>query len=694
MQLTGDAKYQSGKLVANLGMNGEIAMLSSTLDYTASPNSVKLSTAAFMEGKYVALPDFNLNASGKVDLAAAGKCIPGLLQLREDMQITAGAIELPELVVKGGEKPSARGSLKAYATIRKGSVSKALDPIEVAFKLLPDADDKIRLDQANVKSSFADVQASGTIDQLDATVTADLDAAKRQFAELFDLDKVILSGRLAATLKALKRSPADKRIELSLTVNTDRVKVGQATPQAAHTPAAGEEPRGHGPAAITGQVLWHGTMEPAAQKLSLVGSLEIPKLAISEYGDLFPGDRPSVTLELTMDFGQQRLDVSKFVLACKLLSLDISGKITKLETERILDLRGKYSASCAELSALAKRLAPEAGKTMAMVGKSEGDIRITGPAAKPEIRPEFRQMQASTAMGWGEGSRVYGLTFGQAKLEPSLADAMVKVPTAAIPANGGALRLGGLVDMRGKEPMLKIPGKLDMLENVSLNAELGREILSRVLPLLAQTNKLEGKVSLYVRDVAVPLGEQIKKTGEGSGRMDLSGVRLSPSGETARLFELLGLPANKPYPVKASPVDFRLKDGGLEYENFTLTFADKFDVKLFGSVKFDDSVNLILSVPVTPGLLGAVGVKGPTSEYVRVLEGIRIEIPLVGTRQRPRMDLSKVDVKALIQQAVKKLGLPGIDLLPELLWPKEKKSMTAPPKTPATKPGLLDLLTS
>ena len=46
-------------------------------------------------------------------------------------------------------------------------------------------------------------------------------------------------------------------------------------------------------------------------------------------------------------------------------------------------------------------------------------------------------------------------------------------------------------------------------------------------------------------------------------------------------------------------------------------------------------------------------------EYARLLEGTRVEIPIVGSRLDPRLDMSQVDIRPLIQQATRAMLSQG-----------------------------------
>jgi hypothetical protein len=264
---------------------------------------------------------------------------------------------------------------------------------------------------------------------------------------------------------------------------------------------------------------------------------------------------------------------------------------------------------------------------------------------------------------------------------------------AKVPANGGTLGLGGLIDLSNtNDPRLIIRDHLDVMDHVGLNAQVGHDILSMALPLLANMSELDGTVSLWVEGVNLPLnGQRILREGTGRGHLDFSSVKLRPTGPMAQLMKLTGLSSDAFYDnVKFSPVDFTLNNGSLNYDNFTLTIGQKdpFDLRFHGSIRFDGSLLLFVSVPVKASMLSEFGFKDPTGQIAKALDGERIDIPISGTRTNSKLDLSKVNVKPLVDQAIKKIGTGALTSnLPGLPGDKSK----TPTSGPAPKGLLLGL---
>jgi hypothetical protein len=249
---------------------------------------------------------------------------------------------------------------------------------------------------------------------------------------------------------------------------------------------------------------------------------------------------------------------------------------------------------------------------------------------------------------------LYGVKMDGAQLAPALRDGQLTLPKTVIPAADGRVNLGAVVDFQPQEPTLKIAGKTQLLENVAVTKELGAQLLSRINPIFLHVANIEGRVNLGAQDVLVPLGQSIKQHGAGQGRLDLSKVKMQPSGLLAELLSLGGMPPGTAYPVEIGALDFVMKDGRILYDNFALTFPQEFDLKFRGSVGLDETLDLVVSVPVRAALLEKMGTKGPTQEYANMLDGVRVDIPIVGTREKPQLDFSKVEVQSLLKDVLLK----------------------------------------
>ena len=224
------------------------------------------------------------------------------------------------------------------------------------------------------------------------------------------------------------------------------------------------------------------------------------------------------------------------------------------------------------------------------------------------------------------------------------------MPFAVIPAiGGGQVRLGGVVDFHPADPTLLVRDRTQLMENIPVTPELGKYLLSRVNPIFGNMSRAEGTASLFVQGVELPLGEAIKHRGSGQGRLDLRDLKIVPGGLLAEAWHSAGWATRTCTPSRWKASISPCGTAASGYENFALIFPKDFDLRFRGSVGFDDTLDLIVSVPVCQALLERRGVRGPVAEYARLLSGSRVEVPIVGTRLQPKLDLAKVDMKPLVE---------------------------------------------
>jgi len=370
-------------------------------------------------------------------------------------------------------------------------------------------------------------------------------------------------------------------------------------------------------------------------------------------GDTTINEQVRLAYDVTLNHRDERIAVRNLDIQSGLASTQLTGTIEQYSTSMALAIDGQYELAWKQATDLLHDLSPSTAETITLAGKSSGKISAKGPIRQANVKPAFRDLTVRTGLGW-DSAEVYGVSLGKTALSPSLAKGTLTIPETALNVAGGKVRIGGSIDLRPDALACRIPGTLAVLENIKITPQLGRELLGRINPVFSKATRVSGIASLLVRDLNLPLGEAITSGGSGGGELQLKNTKLQPGGLMAQLVKLGGMGTGEMYTVRFSGLNFTLKDGRIHYKDFTMTFADNaFDLVYYGSVGFDDTVNLIVSVPVRPALLERLGVSGPTEEYARKLAGRRVELPIVGTRENPELDLSKVDVTKLLQDVLK-----------------------------------------
>jgi hypothetical protein len=411
------------------------------------------------------------------------------------------------------------------------------------------------------------------------------------------------------------------------------------------------------PPALAGRISGSGQFSSTGQSVLVdgwAGSQDFKVLSTTG------GYQDSVTLtyRALLDTRENRLSIMPVSLKSNTLSLSVTGTVTDYTGNRLLDLRVQYSGDWERITTLLHEFSPATAQTVAFSGLSSDEFVVKGAARQPRVTPVYRGVGAKPSLKWN-GAQLYGLDIAAATYPLELRNGAVLLPSEPLAANGGKIVAPGVLDLTGKEPVLRIGGTVQVLSGVGLSNKFGVHVLSRANPMLA--GMIDGRVSLVTHDIVLPLGDGIKTGGSGSGRLDMRDLQFQAFGPLGEVLKAVGLRPDLRHVVRPTTMDFTIENGGVRYQNFTLLLAETIDMRFSGRVGFDDSLQMKVSLPIVPNLLERFGVKGPIGDIARVLTGTRIEIPLVGSRTNFRLDFASVDIRPIVQGAAKSLMLdqPG-----------------------------------
>lgn len=424
-----------------------------------------------------------------------------------------------------------------------------------------------------------------------------------------------------------------------------------------------------------GRLTMEATGRTQGKAIELTGTSTIDNLTVGVGENTLEPGQVMLAYGLNLDSDARTIRLQQGRLESRPLSLEVTGHVNEYNARKVLDLNGRYQASWPELTAILHELVPATRDTISLAGQSASTFSLKGAAGREDVKPAFRDVITGLDLSWASAN-AYDIELGKATLSPMLKDGKLSLPEATVPASQGQIRLRADIDLAPDEPRLTIPGKLVFLDNVVVTEELSRSILSRINPIFYHLARVDGRAQLDLQNIDVPLGESIKTTGTGRGHLDLSDMKMGPAGMFAELLALGGRTKDEVYPVKVSGVDFVLEDGRIMYDNFQLIFPEDFDLIFRGSVGFDETLDLVVSIPVRPEMLERFKVKDSVVDVARVLANLRIDVPITGTREKPKLDFSQVDFKSLLGDAIKEDAAKtatdtAINVL-KLLGPKKK----------------------
>jgi hypothetical protein len=415
---------------------------------------------------------------------------------------------------------------------------------------------------------------------------------------------------------------------------------------------------------LAGRLTWAGKARTEAGIVSFDGKGAVADFQIGSGPKAVREREVRFDQAVSIDHGRELVTVRKFSVVSEPLTvvLDEGGTIRQFKTSKILNITGRYEGDWQRLTAVLHELVPATAEYVEIRGPAVGSFSLTGPAEQPTLRPTYRGLRADSVVPWS-GILLSGFRLGGARLLPELADGRFVLPSTTVEEidsagrpTGGKVRLGAVMDVGADEPTLELDGEMVILEGLRITPEVGRKLLSRFNPIFAGLASLDGSVTLATdKKILLHFPREGTVHGSGSGRLDLSGVRVRPAGLVAELLLLVGLGGGETRIIQIGSLDFKIKHDRVEYEDFLVKFGDQLDLRFKGSVGFDDTVDLSVSIPVRAAILERVGVKGPILDYARLLEGMRVDLPIKGTRFKPDIGFPRDVIQRLVQRAVELL---------------------------------------
>ncbi|MFO0837369.1 MAG: hypothetical protein U1D55_02490 [Phycisphaerae bacterium] len=490
------------------------------------------------------------------------------------------------------------------------------------------------------------------------------------------------SGALAAKSIDLKSSAAD------IAVSELRANTSGGSVDAGHIDGAAElremfKTLGAAldlkePPKLAGRATLKADVSQSGAVSKLIGQGGVTNLEIGAGEQVVREQQVDLALDAAFDATAKRLTLGSNKLRSKLLTAELRGTVDAIDREAVAALSGRYDASWKELTTLLREFSPTSADLLILNGASSSEFSLNGPLNRPDAKPELRAASAKAGLGW-DSAKLVGVDVGSAAINLSLADGQIVIAPTAIAAAQGKVNLAGAIDFRGEAPVVRMPGQTRVLQDVRLTTELSRQLLARINPIFDHVTSIEGSARLDVTDLAFPLGEAARRQSAGGGHLELIDMKVQPTGLLVELLRLGGVVTDRGMlTVVVKGLDFAVDKGRVNYRDFTLIFPTDFDLKFYGSVGLDDTLDLVVSVPVRPELLEALKVRGPVVEYARYLAGTRVDLPLVGTRQQPRLDFAKVDIRPLVERAMQEAakqsgGKAADDALKKLLGGEKKK---------------------
>jgi translocation and assembly module TamB len=367
--------------------------------------------------------------------------------------------------------------------------------------------------------------------------------------------------------------------------------------------------------------------------------------------------------QLAYTHADDRLQLTNLRLDGQTVKLVGAGTIDQLRT--VGNARGELAVTY-DSGELAKLVAAYLGPGVRLTGASQARVLASGRmfsrdgqsvmrnASASTLPPQpagaashwSRRFNLTTEAGW-TAANLYGLPIGAATLTANVRDGQIQFNPLDLAVGQGRLTAQPRVLLDPPPQALQLAAG-PLVSRVAISEEVSDSMLKYAAPILANATRMSGSFSIITEGATVPLGDP--KLMESTGRVTMHELSVLPGPGLADVVSLiqrleslskgrdnlLGALTQQPtQPVKGISMKERTVDvqvtGGRVYHRNLEFLIDDVPVTSFGSVGFDQTISLVLRVPVQEKW-----VRG--TRELQPLIGQIIEIPVSGTMSRWNVD--------------------------------------------------------
>jgi hypothetical protein len=347
---------------------------------------------------------------------------------------------------------------------------------------------------------------------------------------------------------------------------------------------------------------------------------------------------------------QDQLQLTNLQLAGETVQLGGNAVVQQLSTDRVVQAEVVARLDDTQVAQL---VADYLGRGVSIQGLGEARIVASGrwkdaslasltstaPPATTDHWSRRWKMQTSTGF---QSANAYGLPLGATQLAATLESGRLDFQPVQVPTTSGHFRLQPRVVFDPAPAQWMLPaGRI--AEQVAISREVSESMLKYAAPILADATRAEGTFSVDLDRCVVPLAAP--RDANAAGRLVIHQLSVNPGPMTEQLVTLVrqiaavaeGGAAGALTPRSGrgltavdKTVDFqvvqqRVYHRGLEF------LIDDVPVRSYGSVGMDDTLALVIEVPIQEKWVRR-------QKALQPLIGKMLEIPIRGTFDRPQID--------------------------------------------------------
>ena len=250
-------------------------------------------------------------------------------------------------------------------------------------------------------------------------------------------------------------------------------------------------------------------------------------------------------------------------------------------------------------------------------------------------------LTATSAIGW-DRAEAYGFRIGPATLRSQLRDRLLIFDPVHVDVNDGKATLTPTIDLSQSPGAVNLK-RGDGIRQINLTAEMCRGWLKYVAPLLADSTRAQGNLSLELEQAAAPIYDFSALSSKGV--LVIHEAQVGPGSLITKLTgpitQILSVVDPQSAADLARPnwiqipkqdVEFQVQQGRVYHKQLVLRHRDV-EIRTTGSVGFDQSLDLVAEVPVLDRWI-------KNNRFLESLRGKSIPFRVRGSFAKPNVDES------------------------------------------------------
>ncbi len=364
------------------------------------------------------------------------------------------------------------------------------------------------------------------------------------------------------------------------------------------------------------------------------------------------------TGRVAVDLDTGAIEIERMECNTDWLAVATQGNLLFNDHESLVDVKGALTY---DWPTAMDRLSLTQDGQIKVFGRQSQTFAIRGPVSKRTERQALAAKQprpeealvpkgpaiaplgltATSAIGW-DRAEAFGFTIGAVTLRSQLRDSVAVFEPVHVDLNQGQATLNPRIDLSQSPGVISLK-KGDGIRKIDLTPEMCRGWLKYVAPLLADSTRAQGNMSLELERASAPIDDL--NSLQSQGVLIVHQAQVGPGSLTTKLLgplqQILSVVDPQSAADLARPtwiaiptqqVEFQVQQGRVYHKQLMLRLRDV-EIRTTGSVGFDQTLDLVAEIPVLDRWI-------KKSRYLESLRGKSIPLRVRGTFAKPNVDES------------------------------------------------------